>query len=90
MNINPYSILKIDSKSSSYTIKEAYKSFKKSEISPSKKEVVEQAFSMIKTDLLRARYRIISNRPYSSLNDIKSLGNRPRILETSQWIDYLL
>lgn len=90
LNIDPYKILKIDSNSSNHTVIEAYKLIIKSVLSPKKREVVELSYRMIKTEMLRSRFKLIRNRPFDTLDGIKKLGLKPKVLETSQWIDYLL
>ncbi len=90
LHIDPYKVLKIDPSSSNHTVKEAYKIVIKSALSPEDKNIVELSYQMIKTDILRSRFKLIRNRPFETLDGIKELGLKPKVLETSQWIDYLL
>lgn len=83
---DPYHILKISRKSDDITIKEAYKLIKKS-TPPNLVNVVDQAYDLIKTRENRAKYSLISNIPYESMNDIKELGLFPRRLSTVQWLE---
>ncbi|QEN05943.1 hypothetical protein EW093_14980 [Thiospirochaeta perfilievii] len=87
LNINPYTVLKIDKTSNNQTVKDAYKLLLKSELSPKQRQLVELSYSMIKTDLLRARFNLIRNIPYDSLEEIKELGLKPQNLETREWIE---
>ncbi len=90
LNIDPYKVLRIDPSSNNHTVKEAYKLTIKSVLSPSDREIVELSYRMVKTDILRSRFKLIRNRPFDNLDGIKKLGLKPKVLETSQWIDYLL
>jgi hypothetical protein len=85
---NPYKEIGIPTDSSDETIKEAYKLVRNS-IPPHKRDMIDLAYSMIKTPLLRQRYNLLRNRPLDTMDEIKKHGIRPTFLNTAQWIEQL-
>lgn len=88
LNINPYKELKITNESSDETIKEAYKLIRTS-ISIQDRENIDNAFNMIKTPALRARYNLLRNNPLDSIDEIKKFGLKPVIITTKDWINHI-
>lgn len=84
--IDPYKELKINHQSNNETIKNAYNNLK-SNLSPDDRKIIEFAYNMIKTDVLRSRFNILRNRPLQSLDEIKKYSSKPKILNTNEWID---
>ena len=88
LDFDPFKVLGITKKSNNETIKEAYK-LKRQKVSPSQKEIVERSFNMVKNEQLRCRYRLLENRPYNSLDDIKAFGFKPIKTETNRWVSLI-
>lgn len=85
---DPYSVLRIPRGSDDATIKEAYKLLKKNS-SPDDTHIIEKAYQLIKSSLLRERYKLIGNVPFDNLDQIKTISKKPKRLNTNMWFELI-
>lgn len=83
---DPYTVLKIPRGSDDITIKEAYKLLKKNS-APSDVHIIEKSYKLIKSALLRERYKLLENIPFENLDHIKTISKKPKRLNTTMWFD---